>query len=205
MGALRHDAATGGGLAPRAGESRVFVARAARTGEHRYGAGERGGPPAGVERRDAAELRRIVSQLGGRPLTLGHPRGMIANGAAARVVGRVQRSWVDGEFAMAEIRVDDATAMAAIRTGAARELSLGYSTNADRDGFQRDTAVDHLALVPAGRCGSECAVRADQKKGGCGCGCTGEKAPILTERADRDTLAEQARAMAHYRRTLATR
>lgn len=185
----------------------TFKARVARIGEHSYGAGERGpGSQRGVERRDASELHRIVQQLPGKPLTLPHPRGLISSGASANVVGSVLRAWVDGDYAWAEFRVDAATALERIKDQTARELSLGYAVDMEGE-WQRNTRVDHLALVPAARCGSACSIRTD-----CGptpCSCTTRSAPrggnLLTSGTRRDMLAEQARAMSMFNRTLVKR
>lgn len=185
----------------------TFKARVARVGAHDYGAGERGpGSERGVERRDARELRRIVEQLPGKPLTLPHPRGLIASGAQANVVGSVLRAWVEGDYAWAEFRVDSAAALAKIGDHTARELSLGYAVDMEGE-WQRNTRVDHLALVPAARCGSACSIRTD-----CGptpCSCNARSATrgenVLTSGARRDMLAEQARAMSMFNRTLVKR
>lgn len=147
----------------------VFIARVARTGEHYYGPGERGlNSPAGVERRDMTEIRRIVDQLPGKKVTLLHPRGLIRNGVPATVVGKVNRSWVEGEFAEAEFRVDSDDGIYAISRGGMREISLGYTTDNDGKGNQRNTMVDHLALVTSARCGAECCVRTDHVCDGSG-------------------------------------
>lgn len=186
----------------------TFTARVARMGDHTYGAGERGpGSQRGVERRDARELQRIVEQLPGKSLTLLHPRGLIRNGVAAQVVGTVTRSWVDADYAMAEFRVDSADALRLINDGKTRELSLGYEVDADADGNQRNTRVDHLALVPAGRCGSACSIRTDCGPEPCSCNAnsTAPSGKILTSGTRRDMLAEQARAMSVSNALLAKR
>lgn len=154
---------------------RVFVAPIARTGEHPYGKGERGpGSPAGVERRDRAELERIVKQINadGKPITVRHPRGLIEDGAKPEYGGKAARAWMEGELAWAELHLDDA-GIAALNVGM-RELSLGYSTHPDDKGFQRDTKVDHLAMVFASRCGPTCTIRADHS----GCSCSGRNAVV---------------------------
>ncbi len=168
-------------------QSKTFIAKVARVGDHFYEANSRGrGSPAGTERRDAAELRKIVSQLVGKPVTMSHPPGLIANGARADVVGKVVKSWIDGDFAVAEFRVDEIHALSAIKSGV-RELSLGYSTDADSNGFQRNTRVDHLALVHRARCGSACSIRVD-------CACS---------RHDK-TTKEDKNVMSFYNQLLAT-
>ena len=115
----------------------------------------------GPEHRDAAELQRIVDQLPGLTVTLMHPPGMVADGAPAKVVGRVVSARVDGEYAVAEIEVDGLTNVDEIREDA-HELSLGYRCELDADRYQRNTQLDHLSFVPRARCGETCAVRTDE-------------------------------------------
>jgi hypothetical protein len=146
----------------------IFIAKVARTGEHRYGDGERGGRPAGTERRDSIELRKIVEQLPNKPITLGHPQGLISRGVPAKIVGKVTRSWIEGEFAVAEFRVDSDEAIHSMIHRGIRELSLGYTTDADANGDHRNTRVDHVALVSSARCGAECCIRADHACDGSG-------------------------------------
>lgn len=114
----------------------------------------------GDEYRDVAELQRIVGQLAGKPVTMRHPDGLIMFGAAAQVVGRVDSAWIDGDHIAVRLRVDNAEAIADIESGT-KELSLGYATTVGDDGFQRDTDVDHMAIVPTARCGGTCALRVD--------------------------------------------
>lgn len=142
-----------GELAPprRAGSAMIYTGRVGRTGPLKY--------PWGVERRDDRELQSIIPQLAGKPITWLHPAGTIRGGAEAKVVGRIVRGWIDGDFAAAELRIDDAKARRGIAEGT-RELSLGYTVDIV-GGFQRNTEIDHLAIVPVARCGPACVIRAD--------------------------------------------
>lgn len=155
----RYDAALGP-LIQRVG-TRIFRAPFARTGDHKYGPGERGSLPPGIERRDRAELERIVAQVNAepRPVTIRHPNGLIRDGAKPTLAGKAQRAWLEGELAYAELHLDDAGIEAL--EGGLREISLGYSTAPDENGFQRDSRVDHMALVFASRCGPTCSIRVD--------------------------------------------
>lgn len=175
--ATRFDLATGQLARPRrrGNGSVVYDGRIARTGPHQY--------PGRVERRDAAELARIARQMTGVPVTMAHPRGLIRDGAPARIIGAVENARVDGDFVVAEIRVDDMEARREIERGT-RELSLGYSVDMDGE-WQRNTRVDHLAFVDAARCGDACSVRVD---------CESEKS-CLTCSESRGRLAEHAAAM----------
>lgn len=129
----------------------------------------------GHEYRDAQELKRIADQLVGKPVTLGHPSGLIRDGAKAQVVGRIDAAWVDGEHVAVRMTINDAQAAREIESGA-RELSLGYATRVDSDGYQRGTEVDHCAIVQAARCGSTCALRVDDVRLDCSktCACSAQ-------------------------------
>lgn len=152
MSTIRQD--RGALASPRhVGNAIIFEGYVARTGAHEYP--ERNT----VEHRDAAELARIVDRLTGTPVTLGHPGGLVS--ARTRIVGRVERAWLDGEYAAAAIRITDADAINAIGDGT-KELSLGYVVDLDDGGNQTNTEVDHLALVDIARCGSACALRTDE-------------------------------------------
>lgn len=152
-------------------DARVFEGRAARTHARgdalKYRIARRDGTIAWrEEHRDAAELARIASQIVGKKFLLGHPPwspehgGMLSRGARGDEIGRVIGTRVDGDAVVVELLVNDERGFAAIADGV-HELSLGYMCKLDASGFQRDTEVDHLALVERGRCGEACALRAD--------------------------------------------
>lgn len=117
--------------------------------------------PYGIEHRDLAELERVATLLPGKPVTLLHPDDLISEGAQAHIVGKIRAARVDGEHIVVEFEVTDPAGRAAIDDGI-HELSLGYTCRLDGDRYQRDTVVDHLALVPRARCGESCALRADR-------------------------------------------
>lgn len=123
----------------------------------------------GDEYRDVGELARIAEQLPGKPVTLRHPNGLIVNGATAHIIGRVDAAWLDGEHVAVRVSVTHHDGIADIESGT-KELSLGYGTDVDATGYQRGTEVDHLAVVPAARCGGTCSLRVDDSKAdSCGC------------------------------------
>lgn len=125
----------------------------------------------GPEYRDRDELRRIVSQLRGVPVTLDHARGLVRDGAPAKVVGRVDNAWLDGDHAAVSITITDPEGIDAIEAGT-KELSLGYETHLDASRYQRSTVVDHLAIVDRARCGASCSLRTDVRNdcgGTCAC------------------------------------
>jgi len=134
----------------------VYTGRVARTGIHHY--------PWGIARRDADELKNLSIQLPGKPVVVLHPSKKLGGkfkGGDRKQVGRIDSSWIDGDFAVARIVVEDEAAIHEITRGV-RELSLGYNTDIV-DGWDRNGRVDHLAFVPAARCGPECSIRLDSE------------------------------------------
>lgn len=104
------------------------------------------------------------------PITLGHPDVMVdANNWKDLAKGEVstEAEWKDGKLRLPLI-VKDADAIAAIE-GGTRELSAGYTCALDftdgvtpegeaYDAVQRSIRINHLAIVPRGRAGSECRI-----------------------------------------------
>lgn len=105
------------------------------------------------------------------PVTLGHPNVMVtADNWRQFGVGEVstEAEWKDGKLALPLI-LKDAAAIKAVEDGTARELSAGYTCELELvDGvspegekynaIQRNITINHLALVPRGRAGSECRI-----------------------------------------------
>lgn len=148
----------------------------ARVGELIYGPGEtplKPGPE-GIVRitRDAETVFRqeTIDSIAGKPVTLGHPRtdvnprnwrdlsaGIVLN--PRRGVGQ------DADFMIGDVLIMDADAIARVEEKdpkrRLREVSCGYDAEYDEiapgRGRQRDIIYNHLALVPAGRCGARCA------------------------------------------------
>lgn len=134
----------------------------------------------GDEYRTVEELHRMVAQMPGTPITLNHPSTMIREGGKATIVGKITSARVDGDRAVARMRIHDPDARAAI-VGGVRQLSLGYLARLDARRYQIDTSIDHMALVPRARCGATCSIsgrldsaaRAHRDCGtdhACGCG-----------------------------------
>lgn len=159
---IRHDRAGARLAAPV--DDRIFEGRVARI--HKPGDALK--YPWGEEHRDAAELAEVVRQLPGTKVTLSHPSGLLSDGVPARVIGKVISARVDGDYAVATMEIADPAAVQVIKDGI-QQLSLGYTCNKDSAGYQRQTRVDHLAVVPAARCGASCSLRADCADGACGC------------------------------------
>ncbi len=116
--------------------------------------------PDHVEYRDRAGLDEINAELQTpRSFTLLHPDNLISRGAKADIVGQVIGSRIEGDFVIAKILVTDQRGIDAINAGI-HELSLGYLATLDANRRQRNIKIDHLALVPKGRC-LTCSLRAD--------------------------------------------
>lgn len=113
----------------------------------------------GPEYRTVDEVESIAKQLAGKPFTLLHPDGLIADGAVASVIGQVVAGRVENGYAVATIMVSDKRGLDAIENGNFA-LSLGYRCLLDNSRHQRQISVDHLALVPVPRC-KTCFLRAD--------------------------------------------
>lgn len=114
----------------------------------------------GPEHRDAEELNRIVSQLNGLKVYLGHPTAYPAATSGQSPVGYVESGRLDDDSAVARIVITDQEALDAIRSGT-YELSLGYQCVLDDTRYQRDINLDHLAIVDKARCGEACSMRTD--------------------------------------------
>lgn len=119
-----------------------------------------------AEVKDAASVRTYTHA----PVTMGHPDGMVdADNWKDLAKGEVstEAEWKDGKLRLPLI-VKDADAIRAIEDGT-RELSAGYTCDIDftpgktdageaYDAVQRRIRINHLAIVPRGRAGSECRI-----------------------------------------------
>lgn len=148
---------------------------AVRTGIQLYAGSEVGKPSMRVVRvyRPEDEVKKLDSlrTFSHAPVTLGHPSvDVTADNWRDLARGEVstEAEWKDGKIKLPLI-VKDAQAIKAIEDGSARELSAGYACQLEfvdgvspegeqYDAVQRNIRINHLALVPAGRAGSECRV-----------------------------------------------
>ena len=181
MGERLHHDWSGGALASPV-QARIVEGRVARV--HRRGDALK--YPWGEETRDEAELARIVAQLVGKPLVLGHPdpapengHGMVSDGAKAHVVGVVVSARIDGDYAVAKFMITSDDALEAIAAGI-KDLSMGYICKSDEQGNQFETRVDHIAVVRRGRCrsnsnGAACEFMADSAGYAMSCTCQVEE------------------------------
>jgi hypothetical protein len=151
------------------------TARFARSGVYSYTGAQVGRPDLQTVNvyRDAREVfdEAAMASFAHRAITLDHPAESVTADNWRQVsVGYTEGKVVrDGEFVEIPLMLADASAVAAYDTGKARELSAGYSCDLIfQDGIapdgtpyqavQRAIRGNHIALVPAGRAGSECRI-----------------------------------------------
>ena len=147
-------------------------ARVARVGVQKYR-----GYEVGLPDRDNVILYRPPEEVfsrdsmrshANRPVTLTHPQRMVDKNTWGRVAKGFSGNEVvrDGEFVRVPLMLTDAKAIDAYESGAARELSVGYTTDIDWtpgvtpkgekfDGVQREIRTNHHALVPVARGGAD--------------------------------------------------
>lgn len=114
-----------------------------------------------------------IASFEGKPITLKHPDiinnpdGFVTpENWKALAVGVVQNvrpgEGEDADKLLADLLITDADAIAAVKSKTLRELSCGYEANYVEEspghGRQEDIIGNHVALVDAGRCGSEVAI-----------------------------------------------
>lgn len=160
----------------------VAEAFAVRTGIQIYAGSE-----VGLADRDMVRVYRPESEVRSTdsmatwshaPVTLGHPDVMVDAGNFrdyARGEVSTEAEWQDNKIKFPLI-VKDQDAVKAIQSGV-RELSAGYTCTLDftdgvtpegeqYDAIQKNIRINHLAIVPKGRAGSECRIGDDAHKWG---------------------------------------
>lgn len=153
----------------------------ARTGNYEYRAAEGQSPgitPSDdgtiISRRDPDEVfaPAALASFEGKPVTIGHPADMVtADDWRQYAVGHVQNvrrgEGDDADKVIADLVISDAAAIDRIN-GGLREISCGYDADLEQveKGVERQTNIrgNHVAIVPAGRAGAQCAIR-DEKGG----------------------------------------
>ena len=152
----------------------VAEAFAVRTGIQLYAGSEVGLIDKAIVRvyRSEEEVRHKDSMAtwSHAPITLGHPEQMVTPENVrdlARGEVSTEAEWVDGKIKFPLI-VKDADAIKAIQ-GDTRELSAGYTCDLEfvdgvapngeqYDAIQKNIKINHLAIVPKGRAGSDCRI-----------------------------------------------
>ena len=159
----------------------TFEANFARTGIQEYLASELGMVGDGIKRVyrpaesvfDASSVRTFSS----RPITLQHPPELVTpDNVKDYAVGwtgtKITRN---GDMVRGSGIVTDRTAIDAIKSGQARQLSMGYTLKLDAtpgtapdgtayDAIQRDLRMNHLAIVPRARGGSKLKIGDNRKE-----------------------------------------
>lgn len=146
----------------------------ARTGQQIYGPEETpiavGSDGRAIIEREAEEVFRpeTMASFNGAPLTNNHPEEDVTalnwKELALGTVFNVRRGeGVDSEFLLADILVTDVEAIRLILEDDKVELSCGYDAKYEETGVGTGRQVqivgNHVALVEAGRCGWQCAVK----------------------------------------------
>lgn len=190
------DAATLCGTRKTADGYLVAEAFAVRTGIQLYAGAE-----VGLVDRDAVRVWRPEDEVRSpdslrtfshAPITLGHPERVTADNWKDLAKGEVstEAEW-DGNKIKLPLIVKDAEAIAAIESGT-RELSAGYTCALEftdgvtpegeaYDAIQRNIRINHLAIVPKGRAGSECRIGDADKWGA---------APIIVSDKEEDSMSD---------------
>jgi hypothetical protein len=116
-----------------------------------------------------------LKSIAGAPVTDLHPEAFVTpENSKALSIGFAGESVItEGEFVTAKLTITDATAIAGLKNGTRKEISLGYACDVDftpgvhdgehYDAIQRNIVVNHIALGPPGwgRAGREVALKLD--------------------------------------------
>ncbi|TNC14905.1 DUF2213 domain-containing protein [Methylobacterium terricola] len=152
----------------------VADARVARVGVQQYLGVEVERPDLAIVSvyRPAEEVFKAdsLASFAHRPVTIGHPRDAVnAKSWRLHSVGSTGGDIArDGDFVRVPLAVMDADAIQSVQSGK-REVSMGYRCRLEwSDGIapdgtpyqaiQRDININHAAIVPKGRAGSECRI-----------------------------------------------
>lgn len=161
----------------------ALSARIARTGLQAYYGHELMGADGSVEPERLYQVYRAPEEVFDAeslesfrhlPITLGHPaEGVSAENYKEHAIGHVIGLPVrDGDFLRAELTIRDKSAIEHLSVGEARELSVGYHAEVTLisgetpdgqsfDAVQTQIRANHIALVPAARCGPACRILRD--------------------------------------------
>lgn len=108
-----------------------------------------------------------IASFEGKPVTINHPDDFVTpDNWRELAVGVVQNvrpgEGDDADKLLADLLITDYEAISAVKSKRLREVSCGYEAEyveiAPGKGRQENIIGNHVALVAAGRCGSECAI-----------------------------------------------
>lgn len=122
-----------------------------------------------IVERDPAELQKseTVSSALGKPLSVIHPKEFITpetwkRDSSGTVLNVRPGTGKDADKLIADLLVQDAQAIEKVKNKELRQVSCGYNAKYMQDDAgnwkQTDIKINHVALVPQGRCGAECAI-----------------------------------------------
>ncbi|MBU9360059.1 DUF2213 domain-containing protein [Burkholderia multivorans] len=145
----------------------------ARTGEMLYAAGEvpiEAGPDGLIRiSRTPEEVFRdeTLASCAGKPVTLDHPDDFVTPATFSQlgkgVMLNIRRGeGLENDLILADLLITAQDAIAAVQDEEIEEVSLGYEADYEQvspgRGVQRNIVVNHVAIVPRGRCGPRCAI-----------------------------------------------
>lgn len=145
----------------------------ARTGDMVYAPGEvpiEPGPDGLIHiTRDADEVFRTetMASCEGKPVTVNHPAEFVTpknfKALSVGLMVNVRRgAGLDNDLMIADLMVTDQEGIDAILNDGIEQVSLGYDADyvqvSPGRGAQRAILVNHVALVPRGRCGPRCEI-----------------------------------------------
>ncbi|NIF39535.1 DUF2213 domain-containing protein [Burkholderia sp. Tr-862] len=144
----------------------------ARTGEMLYAAGEvpiEAGPDGLIRiSRTPEEVFRDATMAScmGKDVTLDHPDDFVQPsnyaGLTQGVMLNPRRSTSEPDLLVADLLIKHPDTIAAVQDEEIEEVSLGYEADYEQvspgRGVQRNIVVNHVAIVPRGRCGPRCAI-----------------------------------------------
>ncbi|MDN7413634.1 DUF2213 domain-containing protein, partial [Burkholderia vietnamiensis] len=145
----------------------------ARTGDMLYADGEvpiEAGPDGLIRiSRTPEEVFRdeTMASCQGKDVTLDHPDDFVAPANYATLTRGVmlnprRGSGIEDDLLLADILIKDPAAITAVQDEEIEEVSLGYEADYEQvspgRGVQRNIVVNHVAIVPRGRCGPRCAI-----------------------------------------------
>ncbi|MDR8920543.1 DUF2213 domain-containing protein [Burkholderia multivorans] len=144
----------------------------ARTGEMLYAAGEvpiEAGPDGLIRiSRTPEEVFRdeTMASCMGKDITLDHPDDFVQPsnyaGLTQGVMLNPRRSATEPDLLVADLLIKHPDTITAVQDEEIEEVSLGYEADYEQvspgRGVQRNIVVNHVAIVPRGRCGPRCAI-----------------------------------------------
>ncbi|SAK33212.1 DUF2213 domain-containing protein [Burkholderia multivorans] len=144
----------------------------ARTGEMLYAAGEvpiEAGPDGLIRiSRTPEEVFRDATMAScmGKDITLDHPDDFVQPsnyaGLTQGVMLNPRRSTLEPDLLVADLLIKHPDTITAVQDEEIEEVSLGYEADYEQvspgRGVQRNIVVNHVAIVPRGRCGPRCAI-----------------------------------------------